>query len=94
MSLRRLRNLPGNLAVKPHSVIRNLFEEIGWHQDLAADGMVRDEVTQLRRLVARWSDLEPTPTRPPSRSWRQRLASRFGRNTRAPQRAGPAAATA
>ena len=91
-SLRRLRNLPGNLAVKPHSVIRNLFEEVGWHHDLVADGMVHDEVTRLRRLVDRWADLETHTRRPAARSWTRRIASRFVADIPPARPARPAAA--
>lgn len=33
-ALRSLRNLPGNVAVRPHTVLRNLFEGVGWQRDL------------------------------------------------------------
>jgi hypothetical protein len=59
-TLRRLRNLPGNAIVRPHSVLRNLFEEVGWQKDLAEDPeMLRGELRELRRLVAAWELLDP-----------------------------------
>lgn len=59
-ALRRLRNLPGNVVVLPHTIFRNLFEEVGWQTDLADEtAVLRDEVRQLRRLVAAWELLDP-----------------------------------
>ena len=36
-ALRRLNGLPGNLELMPHSVLRNLFEEVGWEEEFATD---------------------------------------------------------
>ena len=59
-ALRSLRNLPGNVAVRPHTVLRNLFEEVGWQRDLADEPeLLREELRELRRLVAAWERLEP-----------------------------------
>ena len=53
-ALRNLRNLPGTLPFDPTSVIRNLFEEVGWQYDLAEDpDMLREELRELRRLLQR-----------------------------------------
>ena len=74
-ALRSLRNLPGNAMVRPHTVFRNLFEEVGWQKDLAeAPEMMRDELRELRRLVAAWELLDPlVAAAQPSRTWIQRL---------------------
>ena len=36
-ALRRLNGLPGNLELLPHSVLRNLFEEVGWEEEFSND---------------------------------------------------------
>ena len=74
-ALRRLRNLPGNLAVRPHTVLRNLFEDTGWHKDLAEDpDMLREELRELRHRVATWQLLDPTvAAAQPRRNWLQRV---------------------
>ena len=60
-SLRRLVGLPGNLEVIPHSVLRNLFEEVGWEEDVAGDReLVRQEVDELRRWLDRFMQLSDT----------------------------------
>ncbi len=59
-SLRRLRGLPGSVTPLPHSVLRNLFEEVGWERDLAEDpALLRQELLELRRLLAEWEHLDP-----------------------------------
>lgn len=59
-ALRNLRNLPGNVAVRPHVVLRNLVEEVGWQKDLADDrDMLREELRELRRLLIAWEMLDP-----------------------------------
>lgn len=59
-ALRSLRSVPGNVAVRPHVVMRNLFEEVGWQKDLADDAeMLRDELRQLRQLLTAWELLDP-----------------------------------
>jgi hypothetical protein len=59
-SLRNLRDLPGNMQLRPHTVLRNLFEEVGWHNDLADDPeMLRHELHELQRLLGAWQLLEP-----------------------------------
>jgi hypothetical protein len=74
-ALRSLRNLPGNAVVRPHTVLRNLFEEVGWQKDLAEDPeLLRDELRELRRLVAAWELLDPiVATAQPSGTWIQRF---------------------
>ncbi|MEO5901104.1 MAG: hypothetical protein ABIR68_13410 [Ilumatobacteraceae bacterium] len=70
-ALRSLRNLPGNVDLRPHTILRNLFEEVGWEQDLAEDPeMLRDELRELRRLVSAWELLDPVvAAAQPRRSW-------------------------
>jgi len=59
-ALRRLRNLPGNVLLRPHIVLRNLFEEVGWHKDLAEDTeFLQEELSELRQLIASWELLDP-----------------------------------
>jgi hypothetical protein len=73
-SLRNLRNLPGNVQLRPHTVLRNLFEEVGWHNDLADDPeLLRYELQQLRRLLGAWEPLDPNlAAAQPRRTWFQR----------------------
>ena len=73
-SLRNLRNLPGNVQLRPHTVMRNLFEEVGWHNDLADDPeMLRHELQQLRRMLGVWELLDPhVAATQPRRTWFQR----------------------
>lgn len=75
-ALRSLRNLPGNVAVRPHTVLRNLFEEVGWQRDLVEDpGLLREELRELRRLLASWERLEPAATgAAPGPDWLRRAA--------------------
>ena len=62
-ALRRLRNLPGNVLLRPHIVLRNLFEEVGWHKDLAEDtDTLQEELPELRQLLAAWELLDPDVT--------------------------------
>jgi hypothetical protein len=73
-ALRNLRTLPGNVAVQPHSVMKNLFEEVGWQRDLIDDqDMLRDELKQLRALLAQWEGLvaETASAEPRRRWWRR-----------------------
>jgi hypothetical protein len=74
-ALRRLRKLPGNLAVRPHTLLRNFFKEIGWQNDLADDPeMLREELRHIRQHVSAWQRLDQKDTgNRPRRSWRQRL---------------------
>jgi hypothetical protein len=76
-ALRRLRNLPGNVFLRPHIVLRNLFEEVGWHKDLTAD------TTRCKKNYPNYASCSPpgscsTPTSagpasPPSDSANRRL---------------------
>jgi hypothetical protein len=59
-ALRGLRNLPGNVLLRPHTVLRNLFEEVGWHEDLGEDpDTLEEELRELRQLLAAWELLDP-----------------------------------
>jgi hypothetical protein len=63
-SLRRLVGLPGNLDLLPSSVLRNLIQEVGWEQDLAAEPeVVGQEVRRLRRQLEAWEALDPAEQR-------------------------------
>jgi hypothetical protein len=71
-ALRNLRVVPGHAVVRPHTVFRNLFEEVGWQRSLPDDPqLLRSELDQLRELVDRWEELDPgagaAPTTPPLR---------------------------
>jgi hypothetical protein len=72
---RRLRQLPGNIAVRPHTLLRNLFKEIGWQKDLAENqGMLREELRHIRRHATAWQQLDRTITAAqPRRNWLQRV---------------------
>lgn len=73
-ALRGLGNLPGNIIVRPATVLRNLFEEVGWQRDLAAHPqLLRAELAELRRLVTAWELLDPVVAdAQPQRSWLRR----------------------
>jgi hypothetical protein len=59
-ALRRLNGLPGNLRLLPHSVLRNLFEEIGWEQNLADEpSALEDEIRLIRMELEYWQRLDP-----------------------------------
>jgi hypothetical protein len=70
-ALRNLRSLPGNMALRPHVVLRNLFEEVGWQNELADDPeMLREALGELRRLLTAWELLDPVvAAAQPDRSW-------------------------
>lgn len=68
-ALRDIAKLPGNVALRPHTVLRNLFEEIGWEDDLARDPeMLREELRELRSLLAGWERLDPVVATRPRRT--------------------------
>jgi hypothetical protein len=59
-ALRRLNGLPGNMRLLPHSVLRNLFEEIGWEQKLAAEpSALEDEIRLIHMELEYWQHLDP-----------------------------------
>lgn len=60
-ALRRLNGLPGNMRLLPHSVLRNLFEEIGWEKELAVEpSALEDEIRFIRMELDNWERLKPT----------------------------------
>ena len=75
-ALRSLRNLPGNVFVRPHVILRNLFEEVGWQKDMASDPEVlREELRELRALLIAWELLDPVvAAEQPRRGWLRRAA--------------------
>ena len=98
-SLRRLVGLPGNLEVIPHSVLRNIFEEVGWEEEVAGDReLVRHEVEELRRWLDRWAELTQSEQEAQAgglTSGLRRLGQRLrglGHRVKVPERAGPAGA--
>jgi RNA polymerase subunit RPABC4/transcription elongation factor Spt4 len=92
-SLRRLVGLPGNLDLVPYSVLRNLFEEVGWEQDLEAEpGLVQEGVRRLREQLDAWERLSPEDQEAQRGGLARTLqawAARIGRA--APQHGGEAA---
>jgi hypothetical protein len=53
-------NLPGNLELFPNSVLRNLFEEVGWDKVLAVEpDVLRAQVELVRDEVEAWAELSP-----------------------------------
>jgi hypothetical protein len=80
-ALRRLRSIPGNVAPLPHAVLRNLFEEVGWQQDLAEDPkLLREELQKARRLLEAWERLDAgVADTQPRRGWLRRAADRLRR---------------
>jgi hypothetical protein len=96
-ALRSLSSLPGNVVLRPHTVLRNLFEEVGWEHDLAQNPeMLRDEIRELRRLLAAWELLDPlVVAAQPHRNWVRRVVDWLTGRPVAPvvpvavERAGP-----
>ena len=74
-ALRSLRNLPGNVMVRPHTVLRSVFEEVGWEKDLSENPeMLREELEELRRFLVGWEMLDPVvAVTQPRRKWRRRF---------------------
>jgi hypothetical protein len=57
-TLRRLVGLPGNLELLPHSVLRNLFEEVGWEEEFSSDpARAQEELRFIRLEVESWEHL-------------------------------------
>lgn len=78
-ALRSLRNVPGNAAIRPHTILENLFEAVGWQQDMAEDrDLLRDELHELRRLLMQWELLDPVvAAAQPRQSWPARALRWF-----------------
>jgi hypothetical protein len=48
------------MRLLPHSVLRNLFEEVGWEQKLAAEpSALEDEIRLIRMELEYWQHLDP-----------------------------------
>ena len=59
-ALRRLVGLPGQMEVLPGSLIRNLFDEIGWDEELKSDPeIVERELRLMRQELQAWERLQP-----------------------------------
>ena len=57
-ALRRLNGLPGNLELLPHSVLRNLFEEVGWEEEFSNDSaLAQEELRFIRLELESWERL-------------------------------------
>jgi hypothetical protein len=91
-SLRSMRNLPGNVAVEPHSVLRNLGE-VGWEDDLADDPeMLAPALDEARRLLDTWELLDPAvAAAQPRRTRLQRAVDWLTGRPLPPVRRAPAA---
>ena len=60
LALRGLRNIPGNVTLLPHTVLGNLFTEVGWERDIAEEpDLLRREISELRNHLGAWQRLEP-----------------------------------
>lgn len=85
-SLRRLRDLPGNMVLLPHPVLRNLTEALGWDRPaLGEDVGLDDQRTRLTELAQAWS---PRPLNQPRRRsrWRDAWAAFVRRLVSGPPR--------
>ncbi len=57
-AIRRLNGLPGNLELLPHSVLRNLFEEVGWEEEFSNDpARANEELRFIRLELESWERL-------------------------------------
>ena len=86
-ALRGLHSLPGNMAVRPSSVMRNLFEEAGWERDLDEHpDLARDELPKLQHLLADWErfDAGTAGTAPKRGRLRRVVDLALGRDRTAP----------
>jgi hypothetical protein len=82
-SLRRLNGLPGNLELMPHSVLRNLFEEIGWEEEFASDPhYAQAELRFIRLELASWERLASSGDRD---ALSERLKDFLSRMRRSPE---------
>jgi hypothetical protein len=59
ISLRRLRDLPGNVALLPHPVLRNVADALGWEGPGPEDGdHLDDQRKLLADLAADWNPVD------------------------------------
>ena len=57
-SVRDLADLPGNLVLVPHTLVREVLEEIDWEEKLVEDReLVRREIEELERYAKAWAKL-------------------------------------
>lgn len=83
-SLRRLAGLPGRMEVLPGSILRNLFEEIGWDEELRCDPeVVERELRLMRQELAAWERLHAEADRRREAFRLHQLAKRIRRISRA-----------
>ena len=70
-ALRSLRNHPGNVLLRPHTVLRNLFEEVGWERDLADHpDVLHEELREIRSMLISWERIDPVAAAArPYRGW-------------------------
>lgn len=74
-SLRRLRDLPGNLVLLPHPVIRNIAEALDWEEPSEDErGTLDDQRKLLTELARRWTRSDDQPHA--GRVWRRRRSAR------------------
>jgi len=82
-ALRRISNLPGDVVLRPHSVLRNVLEAVGWERALRENPeLLQEEVRELRGLLAAWERPAPVPPAPSRRAPSHRRAN-AGRRRRA-----------
>jgi hypothetical protein len=80
-SLRSLRKLPTSMQVLPTSVMRSLFEETGWDEQIATSTkLAESELPEIRRMVSKWERLAPGMHETAPRT--RRRSFRFGRTAR------------
>lgn len=83
-ALRRMANVSGDVALRPHTIVRNILGEVGWHRALGADpALLGEEARELRALVAAWEQRAPEPPQDSGAPSHGRARSR-GRRRRHP----------
>lgn len=83
-SVRYLVGLPGNLELIPHTLVRELFDEIDWrHDEIVADReLIQREIEALERYLDMWCELvssDDSDGREELRDRLRRLAARLRR---------------
>jgi hypothetical protein len=83
-SLRRLRELPGNLVVLPHPVVRNVVDALEWEEPADDDrGTLDDQRKLLTELAGRWARRDDPPHAEGGRRRRRAARHRTHRSTSA-----------
>jgi hypothetical protein len=83
-ALYRLNDLPGDMVLRPHTVLRSMFEEIGWERELADDPqLLGEELHELRQLLGEWERLAPARTEDTKATPFERARRWFGDRRRA-----------